>query len=116
MHEVHVNVQLLYPGDDPRYLIIMERVEIVRLLLAQGADVTAKDNSLSTPLHLASSLGIPEMVKLLIERGADITAEDGRRRTPLHVACALSRVGPEAVIDLIFLTTLVKTDSSFTTR
>jgi hypothetical protein len=58
----------------------------VRLLIEHGADVTAQDKSLSTPLHLASSLGIPEIVQLLIERGADITAQDASRRTPLHLA------------------------------
>ena len=115
MHGVHVNVQL-DRGEDPRYVKEMERVEIVRLLMEQGADVTAKDKSLSTPLHLASSLGNPEIVRLSIERGADITAKDGRHRTPLHIACALSRVSPEVVFLLIFLTSLMKTDSSFTTR
>ena len=49
-------------------------------------DVTAKDENLSTPLHLASSSGIPEIARLLIERGADITSRDINRRTPLHLA------------------------------
>ena len=96
-------------------MVLMERVEIVRLLMEQGADVTAKDQSLSTPLHLASSLGIPEIVRLLIERGADITAKDGSHRTPLHLACALSRVGAKAVPLLFYLTSLMQTDSSSTT-
>ena len=106
MYGVHVNVQFDH-GEDPRFVKLMERVEIVRLLMEKGADVTAKDKGLSTPLHLASSLGNPEIVRLLIERGADITAKDGRHRIPLHIACALSRVGPEDVLLLIFLTSLM---------
>jgi ankyrin repeat protein len=85
MHKVHVNGQF---GDryDLSPAISRAKVEIVRLLIDHGVDVTAKDKSLSTPLHLASSLGIPEIVQLLIERGADITARDASRRTPLHLA------------------------------
>lgn len=87
--------------------ISREKVEIVRLLIEQGADVTAKDKSLSTPLHLASSLGIPEIVRLLIERGADITAENESRRTPLHLASASPWVGAKAVSLLLCLTSLM---------
>ena len=70
--------------------------ETVRVLIDHGADVTARDESQSTPLHLVSesSLGSGEAVQLLIERGADVTAIDGNRRTPLHLAS--SRVSPEA--------------------
>ena len=68
----------------------------MRLLIDNGADVTAQDESQSTPLHLASesSLGSGEVVQLLIEHGADVTAIDGNRRTPLHLAA--SRVSAEA--------------------
>ena len=78
-----------------------EMVEIVRLLVEQGADVTAKDKSSSTPLHLASSFGTPEIVRLLIECGADITAEDESHRTPLHLASASRWVGAEALSLLV---------------
>ena len=68
----------------------------VRLLIDHGADVTARDDSQSTPLHLASesSLGSGEVVQLLIEHDADVTAIDANRRTPLHLAA--SRVSTEA--------------------
>lgn len=63
-----------------------EKVETVRLLINHGMDVTAKDESLSTPLHLASSSGVPDIVRLLIESGADVTAKNRSSRTPLHLA------------------------------
>ena len=106
---VHVNVQFDYSKTyplDPSLPISRETVEIVRLLIEQGADVTAKDKNLSTPLHLASSAGIPESVQLLIGRGADINAEDMSRRTPLHLASASCWVGTKDP-SLLCLTSLM---------
>jgi ankyrin repeat protein len=68
-----------------------EKVENVRLLIKNGADVNAQDETHSTPLHMASSSGFPRLVELLIDHGADVTARDRRHRTPLHLA--LSWVG-----------------------
>ena len=111
MHGVHENLQFGRIEDhdgDISSSISGEKVEIVQLLVEQGADVTAIDKSYSTPLHLASSFGTPEIVRLLIERGADITAEDERRRTPLHLA-SVSRyaVSAEALSPLLCLTSLM---------
>ena len=100
MLRVHENLQSGRIEDHHEYLnsqISGEKVDIVQLLVEQGADVTAKDKSFSTPLHLALSFGTPEIVRLLIERGADITAEDESRRTPLHLASASRWVGAEAL-------------------
>ena len=58
----------------------------VRLLLAQGVDVNAKDTGLFTPLHGAVTYGHEEVVKVLIENGADVNAKDTGGFTPLHVA------------------------------
>ena len=58
----------------------------MRLLIDHGADVKAKDDIQSTPLHMASSSGIPELVQLLIEHGADVRGQDRSNRTPLHLA------------------------------
>ena len=67
-------------------LIPRNKVETVRLLIQHGMAVTAKDESLSTPLHLASSWGALDILELLIECGADVTDKDGSGRTPLHIA------------------------------
>ena len=63
-----------------------ERVKNAQLLIKHGADVKARDETHSTPLHMASSSGFPLLVALLIEHGADPTAKDHRHRTPLHLA------------------------------
>ena len=66
----------------------------MRLLIDHGVNVAAKDETHSTPLHLAAFWCNIEAVRLLIKRGADISARDGNCRTPLHLA--LSRVSFEA--------------------
>ena len=58
----------------------------VRLLIDKGADVNAQDETHTTPLHLASYLGLPEIVQLLIECGVDVTSQNWTHRTPLHMA------------------------------
>ena len=64
----------------------LEKTGTIRMLIDHGADVTAQDETRSTPLHIASAMGIIETVRLLIEHGADITARDVHCMTPLHMA------------------------------
>ena len=66
------------------------KIETVRVLLEYGADVTARDDTCSTPLHLA--LRSLKLARLLIEHGADINAMDGKLKTPLHLASSLVSV------------------------
>jgi ankyrin repeat protein len=63
--------------------------DTVRILIHYGADVTAQDETLLTPLHLAAFSGSAETVRLLIADGADVTAQDIRKKTPLHLACSI---------------------------
>ena len=62
------------------------KLKIVRLLIEKGANVSARDKTHSTPLHLASSSGMPEITRLLIKHGANVKAQDRGHRTPLHLA------------------------------
>ncbi|PMD61428.1 ankyrin, partial [Hyaloscypha bicolor E] len=43
-------------------------IEIVRLLLDRGADITAADSDRETPLYCASRNGHIEVVRLLLDR------------------------------------------------
>ncbi|KXZ42561.1 hypothetical protein GPECTOR_135g625 [Gonium pectorale] len=58
-------------------------LEVVKELLAAGADVKAADKDGESPLHVAASEGHPGVVKVLLAAGADVKA-DGE--TPLQLA------------------------------
>ena len=55
-------------------------------LIANGADVNAKDEGSDTPLHHAAQYGTHEMVALLLKNGADVNAENENGWTILHFA------------------------------
>lgn len=84
LNAVHTDLKeqnLQFGGDEPK-----ARVEVARVLLEHGADVTARDDAHSMPLHLISSARSPEVARLLIEHGADVNALDGSLKAPLHLA------------------------------
>jgi ankyrin repeat protein len=63
-----------------------EKVDVARMLIERGADVTAQDDDGWTPLHYLSFLGQEVDARMLIECGADLTAQDENGQTPLHFA------------------------------
>ncbi|KJE92355.1 hypothetical protein CAOG_009655 [Capsaspora owczarzaki ATCC 30864] len=58
--------------------------EIMALLLQAGANPDAQDRSLSTPLHVAASLGFAGHVTSLIRAGANLHVQNSSGTTPLH--------------------------------
>lgn len=61
-------------------------LDIVQLLIDEGADVNAEDNAVDTPLHYVSLNGNLDVVKLLIDKGANVNAENSVKTIPLHYA------------------------------
>lgn len=74
-------------GDTPLHSAAqLGRTEIVKLLIAKGADVDATNRWGQTPLHYASLFYHKEIVEKLLEEGADVNAEDENGYNPLGLA------------------------------
>ena len=63
-----------------------KRKEIIELLIANGANVKAKDRDEWTPLHFATNAGHRGIAELLIANGANVNAMDTGGETPLDKA------------------------------
>ncbi len=61
-------------------------LEVVEFLLANGANVNAKDDDSWTPLRVAVQNNHLEVVRVLLARGANVNAIDNERSTPLLLA------------------------------
>ena len=57
-------------------LHLATRLELVRLLVEEGADVLARDNRHKTPLHVAAEKGQTDTVSYLLNQGADVNSRD----------------------------------------
>lgn len=58
--------------------------EMVDLLIANGADVNARDSDYDTPLIKAAQGGSEAIIMALVKAGADVNAADMSGKTPLH--------------------------------
>ena len=62
-------------------------IEIVNLLIVQGADINLADKAGEIPLILASEKGYKEIVEMLLRAGDEVNKTDHNGWTPLIVAC-----------------------------
>lgn len=83
----------------PNRTVLMEaarlgRVEMVRMLLVQGAhpDVTTDQPERVAALHLATLAGQTEAVLLMLEFGAEVDLRDGRNSTAVMHAAASGNI------------------------
>lgn len=85
----------------------LEQVARIRALLAEGADVSARDEQGTTPLHRAvrapyqdrDPLPSLEVIRALLESGANVHARDHAGVTPAGRAVLLNDTAPQAAVD-----------------
>ena len=74
------------------------QIEVVKALLAVGADVMSVNDQGETAAHLAAKSGYNRVLKLLVLQNKKVlwtktkSAEAEDRKTPLHYACESSRI------------------------
>lgn len=91
----------LYKGKDVignkaiHYAAAFGRTEILKKLIAEGADINAESKNGMTPLLLATATGHRNVVNILLQNDVDIKCEDNDKRTALHYA---SYCGHEAIV------------------
>ena len=74
-------------GAMPWFLAVdSEKPEVLRCMIANGADANAADKNGSTALHRAAMAGSPQLVRVLLDGGADPKAKDRQGRTPIDSA------------------------------
>jgi ankyrin repeat protein len=66
--------------------VASDSVELVELLLANGADPSPRESSGGTPLHSAAGHGNTAIIELLLKAGADKEARTKDGKTPRDVA------------------------------
>jgi ankyrin repeat protein len=80
------------PADEERLVI-----DMIRLLLERGADVTRSNAAGDTAVHAAAALGMNTVLSFLSERGADLSARNKAGRSPIDVARRDDGVGASVV-------------------
>jgi ankyrin repeat protein len=68
------------------------RVDAVRLLLDEGAEVDRASKKGWTPLYVACGKGHVAVARLLLAKGADVNRADKNGATPLYIACLKGHV------------------------
>lgn len=67
-------------------LVFAEDWEVIRFLVASGANLEIRDDSGETPLAVAARIGDERKAEILLDLGADPRAKDDRGLTPLELA------------------------------
>ena len=69
------------------------QVEVMRLLVKQGASLQGTNKRNETLLHQAAANGYLEVSRFLLDSGLDVNAQNEDNKTPLHWAAGVFREG-----------------------
>uniref|UniRef100_A0A8D0D5R9 Ankyrin repeat domain 44 n=1 Tax=Sander lucioperca TaxID=283035 RepID=A0A8D0D5R9_SANLU len=83
----HLNV-IIFCSTEPIFLLQhIGHLDVVCLLVSEGAEISCKDKRGYTPLHAAASSGQIAVVKHLLNLAVEIDESNAFGNTALHVAC-----------------------------
>ena len=69
------------------YAAMVDRTDIIKILLRRQLDPNTQDNAGCPPLHFAAYGGFVHSMSALLENGADVNLPDNDKQTALHWAC-----------------------------
>lgn len=81
----------------------LNTIQVISILLRNGADVNARDGFFYTPLHLACINGALACVEVLLENGADPSTKAQGSITPLMVRQNVSRGTGVRGVGVVFI-------------
>ena len=94
-HDADLNVRNK-DGETPLHFAVLastNRLQTVRMFLAEGADVNSRNNKGQTPLFYAAAQSRRVVMELLIDYGAKAKVRDEKGLTLLHVAACSNHRG-----------------------
>ncbi|KAJ8680139.1 hypothetical protein QAD02_015926 [Eretmocerus hayati] len=85
---------LEFPDRTPLHVAIRSpggpKLEVVKLLLENGAKIEAKDHHLNTILHFIIDCVEIQVIDLFVSRGVDVNSRNAFLQTPLTTMCKIS--------------------------
>ncbi|XP_012557209.1 inversin-B [Hydra vulgaris] len=69
------------------YAAMVDRTDIIKILMQNQPNPNIKDNAGCPPLHFAAYGGFVHCMSVLLENGANVNNQDNEGRTALHWAC-----------------------------
>lgn len=67
-------------------LYVLDKTDVISILIQNGADVNAQNTDGNTGLHSAAALGMANVVQCLVENGADINVKNAKDQSALDLA------------------------------
>ncbi|KAI1053810.1 hypothetical protein LB507_007482 [Fusarium sp. FIESC RH6] len=87
-----LNIRSSFSAAALHYVCFVQSKSLADLLINNGAELDAVDESGGTPLFLALEWGNIEIAKALLSRGVSVTLPDKSGQTPLHIVAEQGNV------------------------